>query len=362
QIIFMSVAVFGQPNTEHKFTMLHEVKTTPVKSQGKTGTCWSFSTTSFLENELLRLGQAELDISEMFTVRHKLIPMAEKYIRYHGTSNFGSGGQAHDALNVIRKYGLVPEEVYTGMNIGLDHHNQTEMSEVIKGMLDGVLNSKQKLTPNWKKSVEAVLDVYLGTPPQKFEYNGKNYTPKSFAKEIGIDTDNYIELTSYTHQPFYEKFNLQLPDNWTNNEYYNVPINELIAIMDNSIKKGYSFVWDGDTGKDNFDKKECVAVIAEESLVEVEELEIEKQISQKDRQEAFESFDVTDDHLMNIVGVAENQKGTKFYYTKNSWGTKDKKYDGFWYMSEQYVRLKTVAILVHKEVIPSGIKEKLNIN
>ncbi len=353
---------FGQANIEHKFNMLHEVKTTPVKSQGKTGTCWSFATSSFLENELIRLGKDELDISEMFTVRHKLVPMAEKYIRYHGTSNFGSGGQAHDVFDVIDKYGLVPEEVYSGKNIGLDYHNQAEMSSVLQGMLDGVLSSKDKITPNWKKSIEAVLDVYLGTPPSNFEYKGKNYTPKSFADETGIDSDNYIELTSYTHQPFYEKFNLQLPDNWTNNEYYNIPVNELIAIMDNSIKKGYSIAWDGDTGKDNFDRKEGVAIVLEnKEIVEEDKLAKEKQITQKDRQEAFENFDVTDDHLMNIVGIAENQEGTKFYYTKNSWGTKDKKYDGFWYMSEQYVRLKTVAILVHKDVIPKEIKNKLKI-
>jgi len=357
--IFLFATFFGQTNFEHKFKMLQEVKTTSVKNQGRTGTCWSFATSSFLENELLRMGKGELDISEMFTVRHKLLVMAEKYIRYHGKSNFGSGGQAHDVFNIIRKYGMVPEEVYTGKNIGLDFHNQEEMSKVLQAMLDGILDSKQKLTPNWKKAIEAVLDVYLGTPPQTFEYDGKKYSPKSFAKEMGINSDNYIELTSYTHQPFYKKFNLQLPDNWSNNKYYNVPIDELIEIMDNSIKKGYSIDWDGDTGKDNFDRKECVAVIAEENLVEVEGLEKEKQITQKDRQEAFESFDVTDDHLMNIVGIAEDQKGTKFYYTKNSWGTKDKKYDGFWYMSEEYVRLKTIAILVHKDVIPTTIKEKL---
>ena len=360
-ILFFGMA-FGQSNIEQKFNMLHQVKTTPVKHQGKTGTCWSFATSSFLENELIRLGKDELDISEMFTVRHKLVPMAEKYIRYHGTSNFGSGGQAHDVFDVINKYGLVPEEVYSGKNIGLDYHNQAEMSSVLQGLLDGVLNSKEKITTSWKKSLEAVLNVYLGTPPQNFEYKGKNYTPKSFAKELGIDSDNYIELTSYTHQPFYEKFNLQLPDNWTNSEYYNIPVNELISIMDNSIKKGYSIAWDGDTGKDNFYKKEGIALIPEsDEIKEINELIKEKQITQEDRQKAFENFDVTDDHLMNIVGIAVNQEGTKFYYTKNSWGTKNKIYDGYWYMSKQYVRLKTIAILVHKDVIPKEIKDKLKI-
>ncbi len=345
--------------------MVKQVKTTPIKNQGRSGTCWAFAATSFIETELLRTGFEEIDISEMFTVRHKLLPMAEKYIRYHGSSNFGDGGQAHDLLNVIAKYGLVPEGVYSGKNIGLDDHNHGEMSSVLKGMLDGIMKKGGgNLSPVWDDAIEAVLNTYLGVPPINFIYNNNEFTPKSFAKNLGVNSEDYIEITSYLDAPFYEKYNLQLPDNWTNSEYYNIPINEIIEIMDNAIDKGFSICWDGDSGKDNFNREEGYAVIPEKeekSVKEKSEPVKEKSITQEMRQEAFESFDVTDDHLMHIVGIAKDQNGTKYYYTKNSWGTENKKYDGYWYMSEEYVKLKTVAILVHKDSIPQKIREKLGV-
>lgn len=364
-LIFTST-LFSQEEKEiHQFTMLHQVKTTPVKNQGRSGTCWVFATTSFVETELLRLGFDETDLSEMFTVRYKLFPMAEKYIRYHGTSNFGEGGQAHDLLDVVSKYGFVPESVYSGMNIGLDVHNHGEMTAVLTGILDGILKKKSgKLTPVWEDVVESTLDIYLGTPPQKFEYNDKEYTPKSFQEETGFNPNNYIEITSYTDVPFYDKYNLLLPDNWSNSYYYNVPIDELVEIVDHSLKNGYSVCWDGDSGRDHFLRDECYAVIPEKEKdkdEKVTEPEKEMVITQEMRQEAFDNFDVTDDHLMHFTGIAENQNGTKFYYTKNSWGTKDRKYDGYWYMSETYVRLKTVAILVHKDAIPKEIRVKLGV-
>jgi bleomycin hydrolase len=364
-LIFTST-LFSQEEKEiHQFTMLHQVKTTPVKNQGRSGTCWVFATTSFVETELLRLGFDETDLSEMFTVRYKLFPMAEKYIRYHGTSNFGEGGQAHDLLDVVSKYGFVPESVYSGMNIGLDVHNHGEMTAVLTGILDGILKKKSgKLTPVWEDVVESTLDIYLGTPPQKFEYNDKEYTPKSFQEETGFNPNNYIEITSYTDVPFYDKYNLPLPDNWSNSYYYNVPIDELVEIVDHSLKNGYSVCWDGDSGRDHFLRDECYAVIPEKEKdkdEKVTEPEKEMVITQEMRQEAFDNFDVTDDHLMHFTGIAENQNGTKFYYTKNSWGTKDRKYDGYWYMSETYVRLKTVAILVHKDAIPKEIRVKLGV-
>lgn len=366
-IFLVSISLFAQDEDldVHEFKIIKEVKTTPVKSQGKTGTCWAFATTSFVETEILRLGYDELDLSEMFTVRHKLLPMAEKYIRYHGKSNFGDGGQAHDLMHVISKFGMVPEEIYDGKNIGLDIHNHGEMTTVLKSMLDGILKKKRgKLTPKWDDAIESVLNIYLGTPPEKFEYEGNEFTPKTFVEETGFDPKNYIEITSYTDAPFYEKYNLQLPDNWTNTEYYNLPIDEIVEIIDYSFDNGFSVCWDGDAGKDNFYREDGYAVIPEKKKEEDEEItepEKEKEITQEMRQEAFENFDVTDDHLMHLVGVAENQEGTKFYLTKNSWGTKDKKYEGFWYMSESYVRLKTVAIMVHVDSIPKEIREKLGV-
>lgn len=364
-ILFFLITVSYSQNDVHDFKILNQVKTTPVKNQGKTGTCWAFATTSFVETELLRMGFDELNISEMFTVRHKLLVMAEKYVRYHGSYNFGDGGQAHDVLDVIDNYGLVTEEAYSGMNIGLETHNHGEMTTVIKAMLDAILKKKGgKLTPKWKEAVEAVLNIYLGTPPEKFDYNQAEHTPKSFVKSVGFNTSEYVEITSYTHIPFYEKFNLQLPDNWSNEEYYNVPMNELLEIIDNALNNGYSVCWDGDSGDDNFYRNDGYAVIPVKEKIKDEKVtspEKEKKVNQEMRQVAFENFDVTDDHLMHLVGIAENQEETKFYYTKNSWGTENKKFDGYWYMSEEYVKLKTVAIMVHKDSIPEKIKEKLGL-
>lgn len=367
-LLFTSFLVFAQEEEvkdKHQFNILTEVKTTPVKNQGRSGTCWAFATTSFVETELLRLGNDSIDLSEMYSVRRKLLPMAENYIRYHGKSNFGEGGQAHDVINAIKDFGFVPESIYSGKNIGLDNHNHGEMTAVLTGMLEGIQKNKSgKLTPKWKEAIESVLDIYLGEIPEKFEYKGKKYTPISFTESTGFNPDDYVEITSYLDAPFYKQLILPLPDNWTNSQYYNIPIDELLEIIDNALEKGYSVAWDGDSGRDNFLRKECYAVIPEElddKNQKTEGPEKEKNITQEMRQTAFENYDVTDDHLMHLIGVAENQEGTKFYYTKNSWGTKDRKYDGYWYMSESYIRLKTVAIMVHKDSIPTEIREKLGL-
>ncbi len=356
----------------HQFEMIYNVETTPVKNQGRTGTCWNFATQSFLETELLRMGKGAYDLSEMYLVRNIYPLKAEKYIRYHGLTNFGEGGQAHDVLFAMEKFGLVPEEVYPGKTSPDEMHNHSEMVAVLKAVLDAVLNRKGKITPHWKEVCESVLDIYLGENPDTFEYNGKKYTPKSFSDELGINPDDYVELTSYSRYPFYEKAVLEVPDNWTNSEYYNVPIDDLMMIIDNAIKNGYSVAWDGDTSEKTFFRKEGYAVIpVEEDKKENDkdededaELEPEKEkvITQEMREETFETFQTTDDHLMHITGIAKDQAGTKFYYTKNSWGTKKyKKYNGFWYMSEPFVRLKTIAIMVHKDAIPQEIREKLGL-
>lgn len=358
-LLFTSLIIlptFAQKDTLN-FTMIKKVKTTPVKNQGRTGTCWAFATTSFVETELLRLGKRELDLSEMFTVRHKLLSMADNYIRYHGKSNFGDGGQAHDLLNVVREFGFVPETIYDGKNIGTENHNHGEMSSVLEAMLNAILKKRgKKLTPRWKDAVESVLNVYLGTPPQKFNYEGTEYTPKSFSESLGFNPDDYVEITSYSYHPFYTKFNLPLPDNWTYSEYYNVPMNDLKSIIDNALTNGYSVCWDGDVSKDNFYRNVGYAKIPDENNPKEE-----KKITQEMRQIAFDNFDVTDDHLMHIVGLAKDDDGNKYYYTKNSWGTKNKIYDGYWYMSEPYIYLKTIAILVHKNAIPKNIRQKLEI-
>jgi bleomycin hydrolase len=364
-VIFVFTSLVIYPQDAHQFTMIKEVKTTPVKNQAKSGTCWSFATTSFIETELLKKGFDELNLSEMYSVRRKLLLMAEKYIRYHGTSNFGDGGQAHDVLDAVRNYGMVPESVYSGMNIGLNEHNQGEMMAVLQGMLDGILKNKNgKLTPRWKEALEAVLNIYLGTPPEKFTYKGIEYTPETFAKHTGFNPDEYVEISSYSEIPMYSKFILPVPDNWANAEYYNVTEEDLVSIINNALEKGYSVCWDGDVSRDNFYRAEGYGVIPEENKKNHEsniKPENEKEITPKMRQKSFDDFDVTDDHLMHIVGLAKDQERTKFYYTKNSWGTSNQKYNGYWYLSENYIRLKTIAIMVNKDSIPEKIKEKLGI-
>ncbi len=344
----------------HTFTMLYQIGATSVKNQAQTGTCWDFATQSFLESELMRMGKGEYDLSEMFDVRYTYPLKAERYVRYHGLANFGAGGQAHDVLKVFDTYGAVPNSVYSGLEPGDSLHNNFELDAVLKSMLDTIVKQR-KITQHYKEIVDVILDIYFGKVPQTFEYNGKTYTPKSFAASLGINTKDYVEITSYTHHPFYSKFVLEVPDNWTDGEYYNVPIDDIIKIMDNALENGYTVAWDGDVSKDNFYRKEGYAVVPVDGDTSKEAPEKEQVVTQEKRQKAYNDYTTTDDHLMHVTGLAKDQAGTKFYYTKNSWGTKDKKYDGYWYMSEPFVKLRTIAIMVHKDAIPKDIKEKLGL-
>jgi bleomycin hydrolase len=367
-VIVLTPVLIAQEDEEtdvHEFTMLFNVETTPVKHQGKTGTCWNFATLSFLETELIRMNKGEYELSEMYIVRNIYPIKAEKYIRYHGLTSFDQGGQAHDVLIAMDKYGIVPNEVYPGKSSIDELHNHKEMVAVLKGSMDAVIGTKGKISDNWKNVCESVLDFYLGEKPNSFDYNGKEYTPLSFADELDINFDDYVELTSYMRYPYYEQSVLEVPDNWTNNEYYNLPIEDLMEVIDYAIENGHTVVWDGDTSEKTFYRKRGYAVIPvdednETNNKELTEPEIEKVITQEMREETFEYFLTTDDHLMHITGIAENQAGTKFYYTKNSWGTKYK-YDGYWYISESFVRLKTIAIMVHKKAVPEDISTKLGL-
>jgi bleomycin hydrolase len=355
----------------YKFQMVHQIKTTPVKNQGKTGTCWSFATISFIETELIRHGKGEHLLSTMWPIRFAYPDKALNYVRLSATSNFSVGGQAHDVLNVIREHGMVPEEAYKGMNISEEDHNHGEMDAVLKACVEAVTKNRGgKITPRWSPVVESVLNIYLGFPPKEFPYLGRIFTPKSFIDSLGFHPDDYIELTSYTHHPFYSKFVLEIPDNWSRDEYYNLPMNDMIHLIDTALAQGYSVVWDGDTSEKTFDRKKGLAIIPqvdeqekieEEKDSDKEEPAKEKFITQDMRQVAFDNQTTTDDHLMHITGMARDQRGYKFYYVKNSWGTKDKKYNGYWYMSEIYARLKTVAIMINKDAVPAWLKQKLGL-
>lgn len=347
-------------NDRHTFTMIYDIGATSVKNQAQTGTCWDFATQSFLESELLRMGKGSYNLSEMFNVRYTYPLKADKYVRYHGKAQFGEGGQAHDVLKIFDEYGAVPHFVYPGLEPGDSLNNNLEMDAVLKNVLETIVGRK-KITSHYKDIVNAVCDIYLGKVPETFEYEGKEYTPKTFAASLGINTKDYVEITSYTHHPFYTKFNLEVPDNWTESEYYNVPLDDLVAIMDNALKNGYTIDWDGDVGKENFLRKEGYAIVPFDDDTTKTGPEKEKSITQEIRQEAYNDYTTTDDHLMHITGMAKDQAGTIFYYTKNSWGTKDKTFNGYWYMSEPFVKLRTVAIMVHKDAIPERIREKLGL-
>ncbi len=361
----------AKDDSPRTFTMDTEVKRTPVRNQYRTGTCWDHATLSFLESELLRTGKGEYDLSEMWVVRHTYPKKAVAYVRNDGAAQFGEGGQAHDVLDQIRQFGIVPESVYSGMRIDESRHNHGEMFTVLKAMIDAVNKMNgSRITPRWQEAFEGVLDAYLGKPVANFEYQGKTFTPKSFFDSLGLNLDNYVELTSYTHHPFYKKMRLEVPDNWSQNaDYYNLPIDELEAVIDNALRSGYSVDWDGDVSEREFSTRVGYAYVPAKDFEEQTQAERnakpsgpepEKDVNQELRQKTFDNRTTTDDHLMHIVGLAHDQAGHKFYYTKNSGGT-DQKFGGYLYMSRAYVRLKTVAILVHKDSIPTAIAQKLGL-
>ena len=376
--LFMPLVILPQEKKkkekkeQYEFTMVNEIKTTPVKNQARTGTCWSFATTSFVETELIRMGKGEIILSPMWSVRFTYPQKAENYVRYSGLANFGEGGQAHDVMNVIREHGFIPLDDYKAMNINEKEYDNGELDRLLKSVV-GDIAKERKITPRWQEVIDAILNIYLGVPPEEFTYDGKTYSPKGFAESLGFNPDDYVELTSYTHHPYYKTFDLEVPDNWTKGQYYNVPIDELIKVINNALENGYSVDWDGDVSEKEFDRKKDYAIVpldeddnAEAKKDDDEEEKDpqpvkEKTITEEMRQETFDNHTTTDDHLMHITGLAKDQNGAAFYYTKNSWGTKDKKYGGYWYMSEPYVRVKTIAIMVHKDAIPADIKSKLGL-
>lgn len=367
----------------YEFTIVQENPTTPVENQFKTSTCWSFSSISFIESELLRMGKGEYNLAPMFVVHKTYTDKAVKYIRFHGEFNFGPGGAFHDVFYVIDKYGIVPEDVYNGKVIGEDKHIHGELDAVLKAYMDAVLENKNnKLTPVWLDGLNGILDAYLGEIPDNFLYNGKEYTPKSYAEELGINTKDYVSIGSYTHHPFYEKFIIEIPDNWMLDELYNVPLDEMIEIIDNSIQMGYTVAWGADVSEKGFSWKNGLAVVPDETLSDLtgtekekwekltekekkaslysfESYVKEKEITQELRQDEFDSYLTTDDHGMLISGIAKDQKGNKYYKVKNSWGTTDHIYNGFLFASEAYVKLKTIDIMVHKNCVPKDIRDKL---
>ena len=384
---FFPSIVFSQEiqKTGYIFTPVKTLKTTPVKNQYKSGTCWSYAATSFIETELLRMGKGEFDLSEIYFVRNAYIEKAIDYIRYHGTSNFGQGGQAHDVINIARKYGFTPESAYKGIEYQESGHIHMELEEVLKAFLNAIKeNPNKKLSTVWLKAYTNIIDAYLGTIPNNFKFNNKDVTPIEFQKELQFNPDDYIEITSYAHHPFYSSFILEIPDNWSKGLYFNVPINELIQIIDNAINNGYSVVWDGDVSDKGFSHSNGVAIIPEKKLEDMnnterskweklsdsernkmlykfDEPQSEKVITQDDRQIVFDNYTVTDDHLMHFTGIVKDQNNTKYYVTKNSWDSTSNKFGGYLNISESFAKLNTVAIMIHKDALSKEMKSKLGI-
>ncbi len=382
---FMVSGLFAQSKkTEkdgYKFTIEKQLPTTSVKDQHRSGTCWAFAAISFIESELLRMGKGEYNLSEMFIVNRNYHLRAVDYVRYHGKKSFSAGAEGWDVFNVIKKYGLMPEEAYTGVTFGEKLPVHGEMDAVLKGYVDAVVKNKnRKITPIWIEGFDAVLDAYLGEIPAKFNYKGMEYTPKSFAENLGINPDDYINITSFTHHPFYSSFVFEGADNWSLGIVYNVPMNEMMQVINNAIDNGYSIGWGSDVSEKGFAFRKGVAVVPDTEIKNMDNAEItkwekmsrkekaafgteypvkEKEITQEMRQVDFDNYTTTEDHMMHMTGTAKDQNGTKYYLIKNSWGTDLNNHKGYFYASETFVKYKTVSILVNKNAVPKEILKKL---
>lgn len=357
----------GAQTTEgYKFEIIKKLESTPVKDQMQTGTCWSFATLSLLESEIIRIKGETFNLSEMFIVNRTYYERAIDYVRFHGHQKFSGGAEGWDVFYVWKKYGIVPESVYKGLNYGTNEHKHKEMDAVLKGYIEALVKSESKpLTTAWPDGFNGILDAYLGKIPAKFEYNDKEYTPKSFAKETGINPNNYISIGSYTHHPFYKQFVFEGPDNWAYGRIYNVPLDELMEIVYHSINNGYTIGWCSDVSDNGFAFSTGIAIVPDDELnKDINQFVTpgkEPVISQEMRQKDFDNYSTTEDHLMHVIGLAKDQNGTKYFIVKNSWGKYGSKYNGYFYASEAFARFKTVSIIVNQEAIPKNIAKKLNI-
>jgi len=354
-----------------KFTDIINLANTSVKNQGSSGTCWSYSTNSYLESEMIRLGKQPVELSQIFTARNAYIEKGKNYVRMHGAVALGDGGALHDVINMYKKYGTVPQEIYTGLNYGTSKNKFAEMGALTEGLLAAaVKNPNGEMTPNWEKAYAAVIDSYLGEIPKNFNYKGKNYSPQSFAKEVvGINPDEYIEISSFTDAPYYTKTMLMVPDNWSFDQVYNVKMNEMTDIIDHALKNGFTVAWASDVSEKSFSWKNGVAYVPTKKFDDMtaeekesmfngpkEELEITPEL----RQRAFDNYQTTDDHAMHIVGLAKDQTGKEYYVVKNSWGATND-YKGYLYVSKNFVKYKTTAFMVNKAGLPAEITKKLGV-
>jgi bleomycin hydrolase len=382
----------NKEGSQYKFKKITQVESTPVLSQGWTGTCWSFSALSFFETELERMGKEGHNLAEMYIVYHAYLGKADKYIRTDGNTNFDEGGAFHDIPWVIKRYGIVPAEVFDGLNYGMDSHNHSELSEVLKGTMAGVLKARQGLSTNdalsssWHKAIRGVLNAYLGEVPEdiksfKFKVDGQEYNPLTYRDELGLNMDDYVSLTSFSNHPYYSECQLAIADNWAWGDSYNVPLEDLWKTAKHALKEGYSFAWGADVSEDYFSFRSGLAIVPKDrSTIQVsgknnrnfsdagaekkadcfmEPVE-EQKITQELRQIAYDNKQTTDDHGMHAVGLYEDQNGKEYLLIKNSWGKRNE-CDGFFFTSQAYFDYKTINIYLHKDALTKELKEKLGL-
>lgn len=388
-LAFMGLGAFAQENKDSvpEFTVVKENPITSIKNQNQAGTCWCYSSLAFIESELLRMGKGEYDFSEMFIVHNTYLDRADKAVRTHGDISFSQGGSFYDVIYGMETFGLVPEaEMRPGVMYGKELSVHNELSAVSDAVVAAIAKGKHRSLqvspdgqPLWKKAITAVHDIYLGERPEKFTYDGKEYTPKSFYESLGLKAEDYISLTSYTHHPFYKPFVLEIQDNWRWAQSYNLPIDEFMQVFDNAIMEGYTIAWGSDVSETGFGRDGKAVMpddakktdlegsdmakwlkLSEEEKKNTPKPSTEKWCTQEERQIAYDNWQTTDDHGMQIYGIAKDKDGVEYYMVKNSWGEAGK-YKGIWYASKAFARYKTMNIVVHKDALPKDIRKKLGI-
>lgn len=349
---------------KYQFTPVKDISATSVKNQGYTGTCWSFSTTSFVESEIKRLSGMDIAVSEMYFVRNTYPLKAWNYVMRQGTAQFSEGGLAHDVPNAIREFGIVPRSAFSGLLNGQEKYNHEELFKLLKTTLDNYIKSDNKKgSEQWLSSIDTILDTNMGKNPISFSFENNQYTPKTFAAFTKFNPDNYVSITSFTQQPFYSKFILNIPDNFSNGSFYNVPINDMINVINTALANGFTVALDVDVSEPTFSSKTGVAVLplnAKDNEKSLTEIVTEQEVTQLSRQQNFENYNTTDDHLMHITGMLTDQNGKTYYKVKNSWGTNGAN-GGYVYMSQAFAKMKFISVMVHKDALSKGLRNFLKL-
>lgn len=368
------------------FTIVKENPITSVKDQNRSGTCWAYSTLSYFESEILKNTGKTYDLCESFVANKDYMDRAVQVVRYHGDMQFAQGGSAYDVYYVLKNYGICPENAmpFPGSLYGDSLNNFNEFFSLLEPYVEGIATNKaSKISNQWKVGFQGILDAYLGKCPENFTYEGKNYTPKSFASSLGLNMDDYVTITSYTHHPFYSQFVVEVQDNWRNPSSYNLPMDEMMQIIDNAVMNGYTVAWGGDVSEPGFTRDGLAYMIDAKKMQSLQGSDMarwlglsaakrrniidslgcnvpEVQPTQEMRQERFDNWELTDDHGMLIYGIAKDQNGKEYYMVKNSWGEAGK-YKGTWYMTKTFIAANTMDYMVNKNAIPANIRKKMGI-